>query len=125
MIGYVPDADRGEAEPRVRSSIRAFDRLEHIFLCDGAERFFQRLERIAKIDDKFVARLRGARSALVAVRRRFFAVQLRRKSEVRAGHVFHLLAKRAQLFRTVPGINPAIVTLCGASAGITSAAERN
>src|SRR5260370_42537597 len=101
MIGYVPDANGGETEPRVRSSIRAFDGLKHIFLCDGAERFFQRLERIAKIDDKFVARLRGARSALVAVRRRLFAVHFRRKSEVRAGYVFHLLPKPAQLSRTL------------------------
>src|SRR5260370_20914432 len=82
--------------------------------------FSSALTESPKIVDKFVGRLRGARSALVAVRRRFFAVQLRRKCEVRAGYVFHLLAKRSHLLRTVPGINPAIVTLCGAIAVFVS-----
>src|SRR6266849_513312 len=76
VIGGMPDGDTGETEARVWSGVRAFDGIEHIFLGDGAERFPQRLERIAQIGDELVARFRRTGSALITIGGRRFAVQL-------------------------------------------------
>src|SRR5216684_6641733 len=39
VVGAVPDGDVGDAQSRVRSGVRAFDGIKHVFLRDGAEGF--------------------------------------------------------------------------------------
>src|SRR5215472_1018233 len=95
MVRVVPYDHRGEAEPRVGSGVRAFDRIKHVFRIDGAEGLANRGKRIAQIARQLFFRFRRARAVLVATGRRSLAVKFRGEAKVRARDVLHLLRERA------------------------------
>src|SRR5437879_10162176 len=65
VIGGVPNNHGGQAEARVRPGIGPFDGIEHVLGADGAERFADRGERIAQVNQQFFFGFRGAGAAFV------------------------------------------------------------
>src|SRR5438477_5946242 len=95
MVGSVPNNHGGQAEARVRPGIGPFDGVEHVVGVDGAERFADRGERIAQVNQQFFFGFRGTGAAFVTDFGRLLPVEFGGKPKIAAGHVLDLLCKCA------------------------------
>src|SRR5438552_552079 len=95
MVGSGPNTHGGQAEARVRPGIGPFDGVEHVLRADGAERFADRGERIAQVNQQFFFGFRRAGAAFVTGVGRLLPVEFGGKPKIAAGHVLDLLCKCA------------------------------